>query len=128
MKEIMMKEVTKEMILEKWHTTNIYNITMMFIFYVLPLCISDIVSGYIVVFMITPALCFILSMIQGLHHRDKLFHSIIILLLYFPSTFIYYNPSMMLVGFGYSILSSMGLYLGESISLVTTYLYRKKAD
>ncbi|MFV0394161.1 MAG: hypothetical protein ACK5LC_07165 [Coprobacillaceae bacterium] len=125
MKEKMMREITEEMIVERIQATKIFIGIIAFTFYILPAFITDVGSAYIIVFMLTPAICFILGMIYGLYEKHIGFYVTMLFLIYLPSLIIFYNLTLILIGLGYMLLSLMGWYIGESIPLFTNFLVRK---
>lgn len=78
-----------------------YLIVLPFSFYLLPLAIKDTGSGMFILFIEIPAICGLVSLI--------------IMLLFVPSIFIFYNKSAAIYILLYGAISLLGQCLGGSV-------------
>ena len=68
-------------------------IFMALVFYVLPFWIKDMGSSIIIMLTITPVLCFACSLLCGAYNSFSLLYVLLVILLFVPAIFIYYNIS-----------------------------------
>lgn len=82
-------------------------------FYLIPSFIADTVSGIIILLIVMPAICLIVSIIYGIKEGVHLIYAVITAVLFIPSIFIFYNSSAWV----YSIIYGIIALLGTIISL-----------
>ena len=93
----------------------------MAVFYILPAFGKDTGSFMLILLIITPILCFIVSLLYGAGRGFDLFYSLIIALLFVPAIFIYYNGSAWIYIVIYTVITLAGCVLGS-------FVYNKKSE
>ena len=97
-------------------------IFMAVVFYVLPFWIKDMSSSIIIMLTITPVLCFACSLLCGAYNSFSLWYVLLVMLLFVPAIFIYYNISawIYIVGYGFFALA------GNAIGVLLKKLIMRK--
>lgn len=104
--------------MERFKRTLPFYAAMLLNFYLLPLLMADTGSAMIVVLILIPAICFIISLLYGMRNGFHFEYAVITAVLFIPSIFIYYNISAWVYIIGYGIIALLG-------NLVSV-LFRKK--
>ena len=84
-------------------------------FYVLPAFINDTGTGIFFLLILTPIICFITSIIYGIRHSFNLIFLLLIMALFIPTIFIFYNESAAVYVLIYGIIAAIGNLLGSLI-------------
>ena len=92
-----------------------YLLIIIFAFYILPLLIKDTGSGMLILLIGIPIICFIVSFIYGIKNSFNWLFSILIMMLFVPSIFIYYNESATIYVLVYGIISIIAQFLGNML-------------
>ena len=101
--------------MKKIREMSVYLIVITLAFYVLPAFINDTGTGIFFLLILTPIICFITSIIYGIRHSFNLIFLLIIMILFIPTIFIFYNESAAVYVLIYGIIAAIGNLLGSLI-------------
>lgn len=101
--------------MKKIREMSVYLIVITLAFYVLPAFINDTVTGIFFLLILTPIICFITSIIYGIRHSFNLIFLLLIIALFIPTIFIFYNESAAVYVLIYGIIAAIGNLLGSLI-------------
>ena len=101
--------------MKKIREISVYLIVIILAFYVLPAFINDTGTGIFFLLILTPIICFITSIIYGIRHSFNLIFLLIIMALFIPTIFIFYNESAAVYVLIYGIIAAIGNLLGSLI-------------
>ena len=90
-----------------------YWFVIMFAFYVLPLLIRDTGSGMSILLIGIPMICFMVSFVYGIKNSFNRLFSLLVMLLFAPTVFIFYNESASIYIMVYGIISIIGNFIGS---------------
>ena len=93
----------------------VYLIVITLAFYVLPAFINDTGTSIFFLLILTPIICFITSIIYGIRHSFNLIFLLLIMALFIPTIFIFYNESAAVYVLIYGIIAAIGNLLGSLI-------------
>ena len=93
-------------------------------FYLLPLMIVDTGSGFTVLLILLPMLCFICSFIYGAIHSFHILFVVFVAILFVPVIFIYLNSTAWVFVIIYGVIALFGSLLGIPIHKIVS---KKKA-
>lgn len=96
-----------------------YLIAVVLVFYLLPFLIKDTGSGMTILLIVIPASCFLISLIYGIENSFHWLFSLLIMLLFAPTIFLFYNESAAIYILIYGILSLVGNLIGSAIRKTT---------
>ena len=82
---------------------------------VLPAFINDTGIGIFFLLILTPIICFVTSIIYGIRHSFNLIFLLLIMALFIPTIFIFYNESAAVYVLIYGIIATIGNLLGSLI-------------
>jgi hypothetical protein len=85
-------------------------------FYLFPLLGNSTGSFMLILLVIIPLTCFVISFIYGFKNGWNMFFPIAIGILFIPAIFIYFNSTAWVYIVGYSIISSAGVFVGKAIN------------
>lgn len=91
----------------------LYLLPIILAFYVMPFVITDTGSGILVMLNIIPIVCLFSSFLYGMKHSFDWIFSMIVMLLFVPTIFIFYNGSASIYILIYGALSMLGNLLGS---------------
>ena len=94
---------------------SVYLIVIILAFYVLPAFINDTGTGIFFLLILTPIICFVTSIIYGIRHSFNLIFLLLIMALFIPTIFIFYNESAAVYVLIYGINAVIGNLLGSLI-------------
>ena len=94
---------------------SVYLIVITLAFYVLPAFINDTGIGIFFLLILTPIICFVTSIIYGIRHSFNLIFLLLIIALFIPTIFIFYNESAAVYVLIYGINAVIGNLLGSLI-------------
>ena len=94
---------------------SVYLIVITLAFYVLPAFINDTGIGIFFLLILTPIICFVTSIIYGIRHSFNLIFLLLIMALFIPTIFIFYNESAAVYVLIYGINAVIGNLLGSLI-------------
>ena len=101
--------------MKKIREMSVYLIVITLAFYVLPAFINDTGSGIFFLLILIPIICFITSIIYGIRHSFNLIFLLLIMALFIPTIFIFYNESAAVYVLIYGIIAAIGNLLGSLI-------------
>ena len=101
--------------MKKIREMSVYLIVIILAFYVLPAFINDTGTGIFFLLILTPIICFITSIIYGIRHSFNLIFLLLIMILFIPTIFIFYNESAAVYVLIYGIIAAIGNLLGSLI-------------
>ena len=101
--------------MKKIREMSVYLIVIILAFYVLPVFINDTGTGIFFLLILTPIICFVTSIIYGIRHSFNLIFLLIIMILFIPTIFIFYNESAAVYVLIYGIIATIGNLLGSLI-------------
>ena len=101
--------------MKKIREMSVYLIVITLAFYVLPAFINDTGTGIFFLLILTPIICFVTSIIYGIRHSFNLIFLLIIMILFIPTIFIFYNESAAVYVLIYGIIAAIGNLLGSLI-------------
>ena len=101
--------------MKKIREMSVYLIVITLAFYVLPAFINDTGTGIFFLIILTPIICFVTSIIYGIRHSFNLIFLLIIMALFIPTIFIFYNESAAVYVLIYGIIAAIGNLLGSLI-------------
>ena len=101
--------------MKKIREMSVYLIVIILAFYVLPVFINDTGTGIFFLLILTPIICFVTSIIYGIRHSFNLIFLLIIMALFIPTIFIFYNESAAVYVLIYGIIATIGNLLGSLI-------------
>lgn len=93
-----------------------YLLIILFAFYILPLLIKDSASGILILLIGIPTVCFIVSFSYAMKNSYNCLFSLLIILLFVPTIFIYYNKSASIYILMYAIISITAQFIGYLLS------------
>ena len=85
-------------------------------FYLLPMVIKDTGSAMLMLLIVIPLTCFLISLIYGLKKPFNILYSVIVAFLFVPSIFIFYNSSAWVYMITYGIIALIGSAIGMFIA------------
>ena len=101
--------------MKKIREMSVYLIVITLAFYVLPAFINDTGTSIFFLLILTPIICFITSIIYGIRHSFNLIFLLLIMALFIPTIFIFYNESAAVYVLIYGIIAAIGSLLGSLI-------------
>ena len=101
--------------MKKIREMSVYLIVIILAFYVLPAFINDTGTGIFFLLILTPIICFVTSIIYGIRHSFNLIFLLLIIALFIPTIFIFYNESAAIYVLIYGIIAAIGNLLGSLI-------------
>ena len=101
--------------MKKIREMSVYLIVITLAFYVLPAFINDTWIGIFFLLILTPIICFVTSIIYGIRHSFNLIFLLLIMILFVPTIFIFYNESAAVYVLIYGIIATTGNLLGSLI-------------
>ena len=101
--------------MKKIREMSVYLIVITLAFYVLPAFINDTGTGIFFLLILTPIICFITSIIYGIRHSFNFIFLLLIMALFIPTIFIFYNESAVVYVLIYGIIAVIGNLLGSLI-------------
>ena len=99
--------------MEKMRRMLAYWLIIMFAFYVLPFLIRDTGSAMSILLIGIPMICFIVSFVYGIKNSFHCLFSLLVMLLFAPTVFIFYNESASIYIMVYGIISIIANFIGS---------------
>lgn len=90
-----------------------YLVVIIFAFYVLPLLIQDTGSAISILLIGNPIICLIVSFLYGMKNFFNWIFTLIVMLLFIPTIFIFFNESALIYTFIYGLFSLVGNFMGS---------------
>lgn len=85
------------------------------IFYLMPILMKNTGSAILIMLFLIPLACFITSIAYGQKNSFYWLYPILVMLVFIPSIFIFYNESAFIYIFIYGIISGLGSFIGDKI-------------
>lgn len=104
--------------MNKLKNNTVFYLLLLIDFYVIPSFIQDTGSAMIMMLIIMPLICLIISIFYGIRNGLDFGYVLMVALLFIPSIFIFYNSSAWIYVFGYAAIG----FFGNLIAL----LFRKR--
>ena len=101
--------------MEKLKKNWIYYLIIFIAFYLIPILIKDTGSGMTILLIVIPLIMFITSLIYGLRNTFDFIYPLIVVILFIPTLFIYYNTSAWVYSISYSMIALIGELLGKTL-------------
>ena len=101
--------------MKKIREMSVYLIVIILAFYALPAFINDTGSGIFFLLILIPIICFLTSLIYGIRHSFNLIFLLLIMIIFIPTIFIFYNESAAVYVLIYGIIAAIGNLLGSLI-------------
>lgn len=92
-----------------------YLVVLIFVFYLLPFIMKDTGSAILIMLIGIPMICFMVSLIYGIHNSFNYLLPLLTMLLFALSIFIFYNKSAAVYILVYGISSLIGNFIGSLI-------------
>ena len=99
--------------MEKFRKLLPYLLVIILAFYLLPFLIIDTGSGMFILLLVIPITCFIVSFIYGIKNLLNWLFILLVMLLFAPTIFIFYNESASIYILVYGIISLIGNFIGS---------------
>lgn len=84
-------------------------------FYLLPMFIKETGSAMFILLVCIPMLCFIISIAYGLYQGFHWHYTVIVILLFIPTIFLFYNSSASFYAVVYGMIAIAGDFIGAMI-------------
>lgn len=92
-----------------------YLCMLIFIFYVLPLYICDTGSAIFILIIIMPIVSFLIALNYGIKNAFNWLYPLLVMTIFIPSIFIFYNISALIYTLIYGFCSLLGIFIGSKI-------------
>lgn len=89
-----------------------YLIILFLTFYLLPFIMNDTGSAIIIILVIIPCICFLCSFFYGVKNSFHWLYSFIVVILFTPTIFIFYNLSAWVYILVYGFIAVIGNFIG----------------
>ncbi len=99
--------------MEKFRKMLQYLVIIILAFYLLPFLIKDTGSGMFILLIGLPIICLIVSLIYGMKNSFNWLFSLLVMLLFIPTIFIFYNESAAIYILAYGVISVIGNFIGS---------------
>nr|WP_279079076.1 hypothetical protein [Catenibacterium mitsuokai] len=93
----------------------VYYFIIFITFYLIPILIQDTGSGMFILLIVIPLITLITSIIYGLRNVFDFIYPLIVVILFIPTLFIYYNASAWTYILVYSMIAVIGELLGKTL-------------
>lgn len=90
-----------------------YLVIIILAFYLLPFLTKDTGSGISILLIGLPIICVIVSLIYGMKNSFNWLFSLLFMLLFIPTIFIFYNESATIYILLYGVISVIGNFIGS---------------
>ncbi len=92
-----------------------YLSAILLLFYVLPLFVFNTGTSILLLLIVTPLVCFVVSMLYGQKNTSIFIFSALVAVLFIPTVFIYYNYTAWVYIFAYGIIALVGSLIGKKL-------------
>ena len=99
--------------MERFRKMLLYLLVIILAFYISPLLIRDTGSGMFILLMGIPIICLIVSLIYGMKNSFNWLFPLLVMLLFIPTIFIFYNESATIYILTYGVISTIGSFIGS---------------
>lgn len=101
--------------MEKLRKISPYLLINIGIFYLLPALMKNTGTAMLIMLILMPLACFVTSLACGYKQTFTWIYPLLVMLIFIPSIFIFYNDSATIYIFAYGIISLIGSFLGYKI-------------
>ena len=102
--------------MEKLKKNMLFYLLLLIDFYIIPWFIRDTGSAMIVMLVIIPLICLMISVFYGSRNGFDFWYILSVAIIYIPSIFIFYNSSAWVYIIGYAVIALLGNLIGTSLS------------
>lgn len=95
-----------------------YLVVNLLTFYILPIIIRDTGTGMLILIIIIPLITLMTSLLYGLKNTFGWLYSLLVMVMFLPSIFIYYNESALIYTLIYGGLSLLGSFIGSRFKTI----------
>ena len=95
-----------------------YLVVNLLTFYILPILIRDTGTGMLILIIIIPLITFMTSLLCGLKNSFEWLYPLLVMVIFLPSIFIYYNESALIYTLIYGGLSLLGSFIGSRFQAI----------
>lgn len=99
--------------MEKIKNMMSYLIILTICFYIFPMLIKNTGGGMLILLFIIPLICFITSLVYGIKNGFNLIYFILVMLIFTPTIFIFYNETAYIYIFVYGVIALIGNLIGS---------------
>ncbi len=89
----------------------VFYLLLLIDFYIIPWLIKDTGSAMVVMLVIIPLLCFLISVFYGIRNGLDVWYILSVAILFTPSIFIFYNSSAWVYIVGYAVMAWLGNFI-----------------
>lgn len=102
--------------MEKLKKNTLFYLLLLIDFYTIPWFIRDTGSAMIVMLVILPLICLLISVFYGIRNGFDFWYILSVAIIYIPSIFIFYNASAWVYMLGYAVIAWLGNLIGSPLS------------
>lgn len=102
--------------MEKLKKNTLFYLLLLIDFYTIPWFIRDTGSAMIVMLVILPLICLLISVFYGIRNGFDFWYILSVAIIYIPSIFIFYNASAWVYIVGYAVIALLGDLIGSPLS------------
>ncbi len=95
-----------------------YLVVNLLTFYILPIIIRDTGTGMLILIIIIPLITLMTSLHYGLKNSFEWLYPLLVMVMFLPSIFIYYNESALIYTLIYGGLSLLGSFIGSRFKTI----------
>lgn len=95
-----------------------YLVVNLLTFYILPIIIRDTGTGMLILIIIIPLITLMTSLLYGLKNSFEWLYPLLVMAIFLPSIFIYYNESALIYTLIYGGLSFLGSFIGSRFKTI----------
>ena len=95
-----------------------YLVVNLLTFYILPIIIRDTGTGMLILIIIIPLITLMTSLLYGLKNSFEWLYPLLVMAIFLPSIFIYYNESALIYALIYGGLSLLGSFIGSRFQAI----------
>ncbi|OFL63266.1 exosortase [Facklamia sp. HMSC062C11] len=102
--------------MEKLKKNMLFYLLLLIDFYIIPWFIRDTGSAMIVMLVIIPLMCLMISVFYGIRNGFNFWYILSVAIFYIPSIFIFYNASAWVYIVGCAVIALLGNLIGSPLS------------
>ena len=102
--------------MEKLKKNTLFYLLLLIDFYTIPWFIRGTGSAMIVMLVIFPLICLLISVFYGIRNGFDFWYILSVAIIYIPSIFIFYNASAWIYMLGYAVIAWLGNLIGSLLS------------
>ena len=101
--------------MEKLKKNMFFYLLLLIDFYIIPWFIRDTGSAMIVILVIIPLICLMISVFYGIRNGFNFWSILSVAIIYIPSIFIFYNASAWVYIVAYAVIALLGNLIGSPL-------------